>query len=250
MREIMHLTAVAFSFLTRLPVPHAPVEGDDLRRASGFYGLVGLAVAAIGLAVRALTEPLWGPLVATMLAVLSMVAVTGALHEDGLADTADGLWGGSRPAERIAIMRDSRLGTYGTVALVATLGLRVSLLAPLALEPFAAALIAGHVLGRSAPLVVARLLPAAVPGSGAAIAGRLGPGLGATAALTALLSVVATAGWWAPLVLAVAFTVTLASVALFRRRLGGVTGDALGAVNVLVEVATIATVAAASAVGP
>jgi adenosylcobinamide-GDP ribazoletransferase len=238
------LLAIAFGFMTRLPVPHVDVRGGDLTRASAAFPLVGLVVAATAIAVRHLTGLVWGPVIGTVTAVLSATIVTGAFHEDGLADTADGLWGGWDPEERLRIMRDSRLGTYGTVALIAVFALRLALLAGLSIGTFAVAMVCGHVLGRAAGPVLVTRLPALPDSSSAAIAGRLGPGATAIAALATLVPVALAAGAFAPVLLAVAAVVVLACGALFRRRLGGVTGDAIGATTVLVELAVIAAVAA------
>jgi adenosylcobinamide-GDP ribazoletransferase len=244
MAEALRLTAVALQFLTRIPVPQIRVDEGDLRRASAAFPLVGVAVAVVGIAVRAGAEPLWGPAVATIAAVCAMVAVTGAFHEDGLADTADGLWGGWDPEQRIAIMRDSRIGTYGTVALVGVLALRTGLLAGLPLGAFAAAVLCGAVLGRASTLVLVRLLPAAAEGSGASVVGRLGALGSGVAAVTVVAVLGLAAGVLAPVVLAAGLLVVAACRRLFRRRLGGLTGDSLGATNQLVELAAIAAVAA------
>src|SRR5687768_6108501 len=137
MTEAARLFAVAVQFLTRLPVPAIRVDDGDLRRASMFFPLIGILVAGVGLGVRAGTEWALGASVATVLALTAMVAVTGAFHEDGLADTVDGVWGGWTPQRRIEIMRDSRLGTYGAVALFSSLALRYTLLAGFDLAGFA-----------------------------------------------------------------------------------------------------------------
>jgi adenosylcobinamide-GDP ribazoletransferase len=240
----MRTTAVAFAFLTRLPVPSvAPREGD-LTRASALFPLVGLVVATLAVAARALAEPLWGPAAGAVAGVFTAVAVTGAFHEDGLADTADGLWGGWDPEQRLAIMRDSRLGTYGTIALLGLFAARIALLAAVPLEAFAVAMVCGHVLGRAAPLVLVRSAPT-VPGrSGVQIAGPLPlPGAVIAAVVTLAVPFVA-AGLAAVPALAIAAVVTFAAAWLFRRRLGGVTGDTLGATTVVVEVGVIAAVLA------
>jgi adenosylcobinamide-GDP ribazoletransferase len=298
--EQLRLLAVAVGFLTRAPVPRIDVEADDLRRASAFFPLVGLGVAGAGVAVRAAVEPLWGNGVATIAAIAAMIAVTGAFHEDGLADTADGLWGGWDPAARLAIMRDSRIGTYGTIALITALGLRASLLLPLGLADFARAVACGHVLGRASTLLLARLLPAA-PGSpetsaepeGPPTDGRVGslptdgrvggppaeplvtreaaragqtasggrPRLGASVVgalsawgvAVAVVVVAATLGLavgpWAPLPLAAGLVVCLGCARLFRRRLEGISGDALGAANQVVDLAAVAVVVALARAG-
>ncbi|HKF00200.1 MAG TPA: adenosylcobinamide-GDP ribazoletransferase [Actinomycetes bacterium] len=242
--ETARLAVVALRFLTRLPLPEVPMHAGDLRRASPLFPLVGLVVAGFGTGVRAALGPPLGPVTAGLAAVAAMIAVTGALHEDGLADTADGLWGGFDRERRLAVMRDSRAGTYGVLALLAVVGLRAALLAPLDLAGFARAAACGHVLGRAATVALARLLPPAAPGRGAELTGPLGGGRGAVTALSALLVAVAATGWWAAAVLAAAALVLGGCAGLFRRRLGGITGDTLGAAEQLVELAAIAVVAA------
>jgi adenosylcobinamide-GDP ribazoletransferase len=255
---------------------------DDLRRASAFFPLVGLGVAGAGAAARAAVAPLWGTAVATIVAIVAMVVVTGAFHEDGLADTADGLWGGWNPADRLAIMRDSRIGTYGTIALIAAFSLRASLLLPLDLADFARAVACGHVLGRASTLLLARLLPAAGcppdagqrpqpagearpetaaaedaaptgrprsagearPRLGASVVGSLGAWGIAGAGVVVLATVGVAARVWTPVPLAAGVLVCLGCARLFRRRLGGISGDALGAANQLVELAAMAAVVA------
>jgi len=241
--------ALALGFLTRIPGPRLEVGPGDLALGSALFPAVGLVVAGLGIAVRAAAAPVWGSAVATILAVAAMIAVTGALHEDGLADSADGLWGGSDPTERLAIMRDSRLGTYGVVALGVVLALRTALLLPLDLTDFARAVLCGHVLARASALVVAQALPPAAAGSGAEIAGRRSRGEVLTAAAVVVATLAAAAGPWGLVPLAAGLAACLACVRLFRRRLGGFTGDSLGAANQLVELAAVAAVAALARAG-
>lgn len=245
MAETARLVGVAVQFLTRFPVPAIRVEDGDLRRAAMFFPAVGVFVAVTGIAVRAGTEWALGAPVATALALTAMVAATGAFHEDGLADTVDGVWGGWTPRQRVEIMRDSRIGTYGTVALIASLGLRFALLVGFDLADFARLAVAGHVTGRAAGVVMAALLPAAsAQGYGATVAGPLGWGGASVAAGTvvAVLAVVSGVWLWMPLC---AVGLTVAAVRrLVRRRLGGLTGDVLGATNQVVHVVTMATLAA------
>jgi adenosylcobinamide-GDP ribazoletransferase len=286
--EPLRLLVVAVGFLTRIPVPSIDVGADDLRRAAALFPLVGLGVAGVGIAARAAVEPIWGAGVATIAAIAAMIIVTGAFHEDGLADAADGIWGGRDQASRLAIMRDSRIGTYGTAALIIVIALRVSLLLPLGLAEFARAVVCGHVLGRASTLLLARLLPAAsrslpaangtLTASGAPAASSatgalptaeaLGEGLSggrprlgasvvgalSTREVTAAVVVVAAtlglaARAWAPIPLAAALIVCLGCARLFRRRLGGITGDALGAANQVVDLAAIAAIAALARAG-
>jgi adenosylcobinamide-GDP ribazoletransferase len=236
---------VAVAFLTRLRVggDRTPVPGE-LRRASVLFPLVGLGLAGVAVAVRAAAEPFWGGAVATIMALAALVAVTGALHEDGLADSADGLWGGWDPAGRLTIMRDSRVGTYGIVALVTVLALRGALLLPLGLAGFARAVACAEVCSRAALLLVARLLPPAADGSGAEIAGPLPRGGAALAGVVTAATLAAAAGVWAPLPLLAGLAACLGCIRLFRRRLGGFTGDTLGATQQVVALVVVAVVAA------
>src|SRR3954469_20807201 len=242
--EPLRLTLVALRFLTWLPLPPVRLGPGDLRRSLPAFPLAGLLVAAAGIGVRAAFGSLLGPVPATVAAVAGMIMVTGALHEDGLADTADGLWGGWTPAGRLEIMRDSRIGTYGVLALITVVGLRVALLAPLGLPGFARAVVCAHVAGRAAILALAARLPAAAPGRGAEVLGRPGRAGAAVAAALVTATLVLATGLWAPLiVVAVAALVTTMCGLVFTRRLAGVTGDALGAAEQLTELATIAAVA-------
>jgi adenosylcobinamide-GDP ribazoletransferase len=268
--EPLRLFVVALQLLTRLPLPEVKLGHDDLRRASALFPLVGAVVAGIGIGVRAAVEPLWGTGVATVAALAAMIAVTGAFHEDGLADTADGLWGGWDPARRLAIMRDSRIGTYGAVALIVVLGLRASLLLPLGLADFARAVACGHVLGRASVLLLARLLPAATasateeqapeaarptsgeparPRLGAAVAGPLSLRGGLAAAVVVALTALLATGVWAAVPLLAGLLTCLLCARLFRRRLGGITGDTLGAATQLVDLAAVAAITALARAG-
>lgn len=244
-RRIVHLAAVATQLLTRLPVRVGHVVDDDLRDAAVFFPAVGVIVAAVGIAVRAATTPLLGQTPATVLAVAATIATTGAFHEDGLADSADGLWGGWTPERRVEIMRDSRLGTYGATALVISLGLRVALLAPLDLWVFAAADIAGHVLGRAAGVAIAATLPpVGDQGLGAKVIGPAGALTAVGVAGSSIVAAVLGGMVWAGLLLAVtALTVVVVRRAA-RRRLGGLTGDLLGATNQLAHLGVLVAVVA------
>lgn len=243
--EAGRLVLVALRFLTRIPVPDPGFHDDDLRRATAAFPLVGLVVGGVGAVVGALAWPVTTPVVAVLLLTAAEVATTGAFHEDGLADTFDGLWGGWDVAGRLRIMRDSRLGTYGATALVLALGLRVATLAGLGLGDVVRATLAAHVLGRMAILVVARLLPPAdAGGSGARVADPVGPvGLAVAVATTAavLVATLGTAAWWP---VATAAPVVALAAATWRAKLGGVTGDTLGASQQLVHLSTLVTAAA------
>ncbi|HEX7248305.1 MAG TPA: adenosylcobinamide-GDP ribazoletransferase, partial [Actinomycetota bacterium] len=194
----IRLLGVAMQFLTRVPV-RIRFEPGDLRRAAGAFPLVGVFVAGTGIGVRwALQVPL-GTSLATVAAVAATVLVTGAFHEDGFADTADGLWGGRTPDERLRIMRDSRLGTYGTVALVLLFATKLAALVPMDLAGFARTLVPAMVLARASSLVIMRAIEPA-PDS---LAGLAGPPSSAGWAVAGVTSAASLAGFgvraWLPL---------------------------------------------------
>ncbi|WP_102110440.1 adenosylcobinamide-GDP ribazoletransferase, partial [Oceaniglobus roseus] len=178
-------------------------------------------------------------------------ALTGGLHEDGLADTVDGFWGGWTRERRLEIMADSRIGTYGVIALVLSLGLRWSALATL----FAAgigwgALIAAAALSRVPMAALSCALPPARPSGLSARVGRPAQSTVGLALLAALLLAIPCAG--AP-VLPAAVLIALAASGLARlalRRIGGQTGDVLGAAQQLAETTALIVFAAAAAQGP
>jgi adenosylcobinamide-GDP ribazoletransferase len=244
-REWARVVAVAFQFLTRLPVPGIPVVDGDLRRATAVFPLVGLVVGGCALATWAVLAPLLGTTVAAIGAVTVAVAVTGAFHEDGLADTFDGLWGGWDPDRRIEIMRDSRVGTYGACALVLSLAARVALLSGLAPIDAARVLLVGHVVARAAILVQIRWLPpVSDQGHGAKVAEPIGPAGIAVAATTTALVCGLLLGPLAPAPLLVGLLGVAAVRRAARRRLGGLTGDVLGATQQVVLLLAGATVVA------
>jgi adenosylcobinamide-GDP ribazoletransferase len=238
---------VATQFLTRLPVrPEGPVAMPDLARAVHLFPLVGAGVGATG-GLGYLLAALAGlpPFLASILAVAATVLLTGALHEDGLADTADGLAGQDR-ARALEIMADSRIGTYGTLALLLVLSARIGALAALA-DPFqvAMALVAAGAASRAAMAVVMWHQPSARAKGLAAAAGqperlRVAAGCG-LAVLIALLCLPIGKALAALLGLVLAAAVT---AAFLGRKLGGCTGDTLGAVQQLGEVAFLMAVVA------
>lgn len=257
----LRLALVAVQFLTRVPVPGWVGQGfqaDWLNTCVRHFPLVGAAVGTFGAAVLWAALWWWPPAVAAVLAVAATVWLTGAFHEDGLADTFDAL-GGYVPREKaLAIMKDSRIGTYGAAALVVGLGLRAALVATLAAaHPTAAllALVAAHAVGRTAAVGVMAWLPyagdaehakakplaLAVPRTTVAVA------LVAGAAVLGGLAVVP--GGFTPTrwlaVAGAAVAVVLAMRRWLRQRLGGYTGDALGATEQLTEMAVLLVLAAA-----
>src|SRR5262245_11968240 len=166
---------VALLFCTRLPLGStAPDEKHDLAHASWAMPVAGVLVGALGALTYWLAFRVGlAPLLAAALALVATMAVTGALHEGGLADTVDGFGGGSSRERKLAIMRDSRIGTFGVCALLASFALRWSALASIA-EPWlvAMALVAAHASARAALPAVMRLVPPARTDGLSAQAGR------------------------------------------------------------------------------
>jgi adenosylcobinamide-GDP ribazoletransferase len=235
--------AVAAMFLTRLPVrgPQAELAGAVVA-----FPLVGAAVGVIGGGAYWLAVLVGLPPLACALLAIAMIAIlTGALHEDGLADSADGLAG--RTAEdSIRIMRDSRTGGYGVLAMIFSVGLRATAIAALA-EPLAVltAMAAVGAISRAAmPAAMLALPRATVTGLGASAGRPAAFDVLAGILLAALLAFVVLNSIGAAAALLAAAIATFAVAALARRRLGGYTGDVLGALQQLSEIAALLTLAA------
>ncbi|MEM1263819.1 MAG: adenosylcobinamide-GDP ribazoletransferase [Pseudomonadota bacterium] len=233
--------ALAVQFLTRIPVPvGGAYTPERLAAAPRYYPLVGALVGALCAATYTLALDWLSPTVAVLLAIATGLLVTGAFHEDGLADTFDSFGGPDRDTA-LAIMRDSRLGTYGTLALVMAIAIKAAALIGLEPDHVVTILIVGHGLSRlSAVLVIATSRYARDHGTGKPTADGIDPvSLGAALATGALLlgAVVFTAGSLA--LLAVVIGAALGHIgmrALFERRVNGYTGDTLGAVQQTTEI--------------
>ncbi|MGD0847472.1 adenosylcobinamide-GDP ribazoletransferase [Bradyrhizobium sp.] len=151
----------ALRFMTIVPVPSSDTATptDWLSRCAKYFPAVGICIGLVSAAVLLLAGNIWGPDIAALLAVAASIVITGALHEDGLADTADGFGGGWSVEKRLAIMKDSRIGAYGALALAFGVALRVTALAEMPLWSAAAALIAAHAAARITPVFVMNALP-------------------------------------------------------------------------------------------
>lgn len=237
---------LALGFMTRIPAGVPALPPEQLSRASAWFPAVGLLVGGIAAGVHAAAGLVLPSGPATVLALAAAILVTGAFHEDALADTADGLGAHVGRERKLEIMTDSRVGTFGSLAVVLPLLLAYSLLAPLDDADFAAAVVAGHVLGRWAGLPQARFLPPAVQGGLGAKFRVSGAALAVGSVFTVAV-VLAAAGWeTGALALALAVVLNVACGLALRRVLGGGSGDTYGAVNKLTEVATYAVVAGAA----
>lgn len=233
----------AVGFLTRIPVSGLP----DIGPAVPWFPLVGGLVGAAGAGVYAVGLEILTPTVAASLAVGTQILLTGALHEDGLADVADA-GGGSSPEDRRRILRDPSHGTFGVVALVVTLVVRVAALAGLDAGQAWAALTAATALARGGAVA---MMAAGGPAFGDGLAARhmralrVGP---ATAGVVSAVAIATVAvGVWALPATALAGLITTVLARWARRRLGGLNGDVLGAAAVLIEVAVLVVAGAAAA---
>lgn len=229
---------MAFLTLTRLPVGRIAGEAPGMAASAWAWPLVGAVVGLIAALVQwaalALGLP---PLLAAVLAVLALVLSTGGLHEDGLADLADGFWGGRDPARRLEIMRDSRIGSYGVLALGFALLIRVMALASLPPHMAGAALVALSAASRATmPVALALLPPARADGLGRA-AGGVAPARVAAAVVLGVvpLALCLPAGDWPALPVMAAAAAVPGMLAL--RKIGGQTGDVLGATQQVAELA-------------
>ena len=225
----------AVQFLTRIPVRTSVAV--EHHRVLPWFPAVGAVIGLVVGSVAAATAELTSPLVAAGVAVAVGLLITGAFHEDGLADIADAFGGGWTVERRLEILKDSRHGTYGVAALCTSIVVRVAAAASIPGGPaLIASFVAAHTLGRSAAVVAMRTAPPATQsglGVSAATSMRVVP---TTIGLVGGLAVVvAVGGWWAgPFVIAMAVGLA-ATVALAVRKIGGLAGDVLGAVEQVVE---------------
>ncbi|MES2886424.1 MAG: adenosylcobinamide-GDP ribazoletransferase [Pseudomonadota bacterium] len=242
----------AIQFLTRVPIPRwVGFDPAWLQASARHFPLVGFGVGVWGGAALALSAWAFGsPWVAAWLSIAATVWCTGAFHEDGWADTCDGLGGTVSRARALEIMKDSRIGAYGAIGLVLLLGLKAAALAALPLPLAVAATVWAHTVSRTAAVTLIHAVPyAGDPEHAKAkpLTHQVGRGSWAVAcAWTLALAagmVVWQPGWtWALLAsLGTTLVVSAGCARWFLHRLGGVTGDTLGATQQLVEVGVLLT---------
>lgn len=231
---------LAIGFLTRIPmlvrIDYSP---QLMNQCSVYFPLVGLILGTIYAALYSALMPFWSPLVCIVLVTGFHLWITGAFHEDGLADSVDALGGGYSVEARLNIMKDSRIGTYGTVALVMALGLKVALLAEV--QSVSLALLLAPMVARLAPLLIMGGLPYVTdpdkskskPVADDFSNGRLAVAAAFTALIVFLLMGIQPGVWlWS---IAATLGVAVLWGVYLRRQLGGYTGDTLGASVVFAE---------------
>ncbi|MEP9377648.1 adenosylcobinamide-GDP ribazoletransferase [Aquabacter sp. CN5-332] len=249
--RIVEDLSLALRFLSRLPVPplrseEAPFAAPPLPRIAYAIPLAGAVIGLVGAIVLVLAHALGFPsFLSAALAVTALVLTTGAFHEDGLADTADGFGGGRDRASRLDIMRDSRIGTYGTVSLVLSLLLRVAAIQTLldwaGLWRCAVVLVAAGAISRAAGILLLQSLPSARPDGAGASAGSPGPDatahclmMGALVVAVLLIPTFGVGATFAGLIAPAAAWFVMER--LSRRLIAGQTGDVAGATQQVAEI--------------
>lgn len=245
---------IALQFFTRVPIPGwVGFEAAWLQHAARYFPLVGAVVALVTAAVYALAAWLWPAPVAVLLSTAAGVWLTGAFHEDGFADTCDGFGGGATPERVMTIMKDSRIGAYGAIGIGLLLAIKCVTLALLPPMMVIGALLLAHPLSRLAAATLIHTLDyARAEGKAKPLAQHMsgieltiaGGCVTLVAIAVGLSGVIAWAAIAASVVAAAIAAAWLA--ALFVRRIGGYTGDCLGAVQQLAEVAIYLCVLAAA----
>lgn len=240
----LRLFFTALQFFTRLPIPGwVGFDPAWLNQASRYFPLVGVVVALITAGSYAVAAWLLPAPVAVIISTAIGIYATGAFHEDGFADMCDGFGGGMTPERVLEIMKDSRIGAYGAIGTICMLALKLTTLAMLPPPAAIGALLAAHPLSRlMATSLIWRLDYARAEGKAKPLAQKMSGAEFLIAALTAALPAVAVIAlnWLSVTALAAGLVVaTIATLWLARkfvRRIGGYTGDCLGAVQQVTEV--------------
>jgi len=232
---------LAVRFLTLVPVPGREASGPGaLGRAGWWFPPVGLALGAALAGLDGLLAAAFPPLLAGLLVLTAWKVATGGIHLDGLADCLDGL-GGRSPEHRLAIMRDPHVGPMGAVGLIFLVLLGLLALAEIPRDLRTGALLLAPMLGRVMPLLLARAVPAATPGRSlaASFASSVSAWAGPVHLGAALVLAWALLGAWGVLLVVAAAGAAAVAAGLLSLRLGGVTGDVLGASVELTELALL-----------
>ena len=240
MRRTIHQLLLAFQFLTRIPIWGLPREHQSLARAAKFFPVVGVCIGLVAAAIDRVLANVMKTQALSLVLVIYLVLVTGGLHEDGLADAADGFGGGWTKEKILTIMRDSRIGSFGSIAVTLSLLSRfvlISSTSPARLPEF---LIASNVLCRWTALPLGFWLPYARDenqGLGRAVAGRLPLSSLLWGTAFAMLCAAAFLGVGSLVPWLITLLVTGISGFYFKSRIQGVTGDCFGAANQITEIA-------------
>ncbi len=246
MKHELRLFFIALQFFTRVPIPRwVGFEASWLHACARHFPLVGFCIGAVAAVVLWAGHAVFNPAIAVVLSMAASVWLTGAFHEDGWADTCDALGGAVSRERALVIMKDSRIGSYGAVGLVLMLGLKAAATLALPLTWALPAVLLAHTASRFAPVLLIRFLryggdlDHAKAKPLAQQISRLGLSVAAAWVVLLAASLVAwQPAWW----VAVCASVLVASLGVlwcarwFKQRLGGYTGDTLGAAQQVTEV--------------
>lgn len=236
--KLLREFAAALQFMTRIPVPAFRYEPGLVLSGAKFYPIVGAVVALGAIVVERLLRTHLPATLTALAVVIYLVVITGGFHEDGLADSVDAFGGGWTRERMLDIMHDSRIGSFGALAIVLSIGARWSLLAVMPGARLPWYLLAAHVLCRWTTLPLGTFMDSArSDGLGARLAHKIPP----SSMLIGTLLAFGIAGWalrWQAVAPIVAVSlITLLSGLYYRSRIGGITGDCFGATNQLAEIA-------------
>ena len=251
-REEFGKTIKALQFFTRIPLPSRLSSMADhstgLEKSAAHFPIAGLVIGLLLAALFLVLSWLLPPVLASGLTIAAGMVISGALHEDGLADCADGLGGSSKPERALEIMKDSRIGAFGASALIFSIGLRWAALASMPITAGAVALIISHGAARGAiAIALATSSYARASGTGSLVA----PGisfveLAVTAVICGLLGL-AFGGFSGLVAVGIGWLAALVFLLWFEHRIGGYTGDCLGGMEQVAEIAILAALLASIA---
>ncbi len=244
MRDQLKIFFTAMMFLTRIPCPkwvdHAP---DNLAKSSVYFPLVGVLVGGIGAVVYHLVAYAYAPNFAALCGISATVVITGAFHEDAFADVCDG-FGGWTPQRRLEIMRDSRVGSFGVAGLVLILGAKATLISAMPVSRATLAFLAAHAVARWSSLILMSRFASVTDST--SLARPFTSAITPTRMLLATLLAAAVALLCGPATAITLFAVTLllcqGAGTFFRKWVGGISGDCIGAVNQLTELVCYAVI--------
>lgn len=243
LRHELRLFLTALQFFTRVPVPAwVGWSPQQLNASARYFPLVGAGVGLVAGGVYLAARLLWPPSIAVLVSMAASVWFTGAFHEDGFADSCDGLGGAADRTRALAIMKDSRVGNYAVVGLVLLLAGKFQALALVPAQTFLAVSVASHAVSRCAVLWVMARLPYLREDDAQAKSKPVAQGIGAAplafavaTALSVALPLLGRLGWPALAACGAAAAVAVQAARFLRRRLGGYVGDTLGATQQLAE---------------
>lgn len=246
MKQELNIFLSAAMFLTRLPVSRfVDYNPEHLSKSTLYFPIIGALVGSVGALTLLLASLKFNAMISVLMSITATILLTGAFHEDGLADSADGFGGGYAKERTLEIMKDSRIGTYGAIALWLFLTAKLLLLAEIFQQDNSlifSTIVAAHLLGRysSLPLIFTLDYARTESTSSKPFAEKMSTKRFALASLYASALCAWLLGWKAIVAIGVCVLATLLARRFFLKRIGGITGDALGAANQLVELGVYA----------